>query len=225
MRMDEVLRDPGPRTWKEQLEAYRQRVTSQVCEALAGKHAVAHLGWNTRDEHCNGVLDPLSILVVDCVYRDAIAQQVPRIYVASSVHAHDFLRWHREDVDAIQPFPDLRTDPFGVPPTGLYGVSKRWMEIAGQYYAAQLGEEQEILVVRLGGVGPSVRPHRRGGRLWDSHRDLAGLFAAFVACEDAPRFWVAFGVSDNHGGDFPRPLFDALNPYGLAPVDNSFQAE
>jgi nucleoside-diphosphate-sugar epimerase len=225
VRMDDVLRDHQPASWKEQLDEYRERVTSQLMEALEGKHAVAHLGWNTRDEHCGAGLDPLNILVVDCVYRAAIACKVPRIYMASSVHAYDFYRFYEVDTEPIRPFPDVREDPFGVPPTSLYGVSKRWMEIAGQYYAARLEEGQRILVVRLGGIDDSGRPHRRGSRLWDSHPDLAGLFTAFVECEEAPRFWVAFGVSDNHGEGFPRPLFDGVNPYGFTPADNAFNEE
>ncbi len=225
VRMDEVMRDVSACTWKELLEAYRSRVLGQLRQAFSGQYAVAHLGWNTRDEHCNGGLDPLNILVVDCVYRAAIAENVPRIYLASSVHAYDFTRDYRRDVQPIAPFPDVREDPFGVPPTSLYGVSKRWMEIAGQYYARQLHPGQKILVVRLGGVGDSGLPHRPGSRLWDSHRDLAGLFTAFVECDAAPNYWVAFGVSDNHGGEFPRPLFDTVNPYGFRPADNSFALE
>lgn len=224
-RMDDVLRELQPRTWKEQMEAYRQRVIAQLATALRGKDAVAHLGWNTRDEHCSGGLDPLNILVIDCVYRAAIAEKVSRIYLASSVHAYDFNPVYHEDVEPLKPFPDVREDPFGVPPTSLYGVSKRWMEIAGQYYVNQLGPEQKILVVRLGGIGPGGRPHRAGSRLWNSHGDLAGLLKAFIECEDAPRYWVAYGVSDNHGGEFGRPLFDAVNPYGFAPVDNSFDPQ
>ena len=77
-------------------------------------------------------------------------------------------------------------------------------------------------LVRLGGVGSSGRPHRPGSRLWDSHPDLAGLFVAFVESQDAPSYWVAFGVSDNHGEQYPRPLFDTVNPYGFRPADNSF---
>ena len=141
---------------------------------------------------------------------------------AISFRADDF----REDVEPVKPFPDVRNDPFGHPPTSLYGVSKRWMEIAGQFYANHLSEEQKILVVRLGGVGRNERPHRSGSRLWDSHGDLAGLLAAFIECDDdAPNFWVAFGVSDNHGREFSRPYFDTVTPCGFKPADNSFDAD
>ena len=221
VRMDDVLRDCRPTSWKEQLDMYRDRVTDQLATAIRGKDVIAHLGWNTRDEHCHGGLDPMNILVVDCVYRAAIAEKVPRIYLASSVHAYDFMPVYQEDVDPLEPFPDVRVDPFGMPPTSLYGVSKRWMEIAGQFYVRHLGPGQRILVVRLGGVDDSGRPHRPGSRLWDSHRDLAGLLEAFIECEDAPNYWVAYNVSDNHGGQFPRPLFSSVNPYGFVPIDNS----
>lgn len=225
LRMDDVLAQGRFTTWKEQLDAYRERVTDQLTSACRGHYALAHFGWNTRDEHCHGGLDPLNILVTDCVYRAAIAAKVPRIYLASSVHAYDFISVYENDVEPIKPFPDTQSDPFGTPPTSLYGVSKRWMEIAGQYYTRHLGPDQKILVVRLGGIDPSGRPHRPGSRLWDSHPDLAGLFTAFLECEDAPPYWVAFGVSDNHGSEHPRPLFDGVNPYGFTPRSNSSAPE
>lgn len=225
VRMDDVLSELREPTWKGQLDAFKDRVMDQLTTAFRGKDAVAHLGWNTRDENYSGGLDPLNVMVVDCVYQAAIAENVARIYMASSVHAYDFMKDYREDVDPIKPFPDVRKDTFGVPPTSLYGVSKRWMEIAGQYYANHLSEEQKILVVRLGGVRWDGRPHGKGSRLWDSHGDLAGLLEAFIECDDAPEFWVAFGVSDNHGGQYSRPLFDTVNPYGFKPADNSFDVE
>jgi len=225
VRMDELLNEERPTTWKAQLDAYRARVMEQLNGAFEGVHTVGHLGWNTRDEHHGGGLDPLNILVVDCVYQAALAQGVKRIYMASSVHSYDFEPLYKEDVEPCKPFPDTRQDPFGVPPTSLYGVSKRWMEIAGQHYAKKLADDQKILVVRLGGIGDSGRPYRRGSRLWNSHPDLAGLMAAFVESEDAPKFWVAFGVSNNCGDEYPRPLFDAVNPYGFSPADNSFELD
>jgi nucleoside-diphosphate-sugar epimerase len=220
-RMDEVLRDLKATTWKEQLDAYREKVMGALLRAFEGKDAIAHLGWNTDDENYKGGLDPLNILVVDCVYQAAIEARVSRIYLASSVHAYDFDEAIKEDRQPITPFPDTREDAFGAPTTSLYGVSKRWMEIAGQFYAKRLQAEQKILVVRLGAVGRDEKPHRGDSRLWDSHADLAGLLSAFIENKDGPSYWVAFGVSDNHGGDYPRPLFDATNPYGFKPADNA----
>ena len=226
VRMDDVLRDLEEPTWNGQLNAFKERVMDQLTTAMKEKDAVVHLGWNTRGENCsNDGLDPLNIAVVDCVYRVAIAEKVSRIYMASSVHSYEFTKDYRKDVEPFKPFPDIRENPFGVPPTSLYGVSKRWMEIAGQLYAERLGEGQKILVVRLGGVGMNEKPHRRGGRLWDSHGDLAGLLEAFIESEDAPKFWIAFGVSNNYGEEYPRPLFDTVNPYGFEPADNSYDGE
>ena len=222
-RMDDILQNQTPSTWKEQMDTYRALLMDQMTTAFRGATAVVHLGWNTRDENCNGGLDPLNILTVDCCYQAAIAEKVPRIYMASSIHSYDFTTDLKQDVESVGPFPDVRQDRFGVPPTSLYGVSKRWMEIAGQFYARQLSEEQKILVVRLGAIGREDEPHRFGSRLWNSHRDLAGLLAAFIECEDAPNYWIAFGVSDNHGGETSRAYFDAENPYGFVPKDNSYE--
>jgi len=220
-RMDDVLKEGKSTSWKEQLDTYRDRAMDQLTEACKGKDAIVHLGWNTRDENWEGGLDPLNIAIVDCVYRVAIAENVSRIYMASSVHSYDFMGEGYDPDEPIPPVPDTRRDPFGVPPTSLYGVSKRWMEIAGQYYAQRLAEGQKILAVRLGGVGPNERP-RGASRVWDSHRDCAGLLAAFIECQDAPNFSIAYGVSNNYGSEHSGPLFDAVNPYGFTPVDNSF---
>jgi nucleoside-diphosphate-sugar epimerase len=215
LRMDEVMRKQQPTTWKGQLNAYRDGLMGQLCAAFKDKDAVAHLGWNTEDENHQGGLDPLNILVVDCVYRPAIAEKVSRIYMASSVHAYAFKEAMEENDEPIKPFPDSRQDPFGTGTTSLYGVSKRWIEVAGQYYTDQLAPDQKILAVRLGAVLRDDKPHPSYQRLWDSHKDLAGLLSAFIECEDAPNFWVAFGVSDNRDDEFPRPMFEAVNPYGF----------
>jgi nucleoside-diphosphate-sugar epimerase len=220
-RMDDIVQGGELSSWKEQLDAYRDRVMEQLTAACKGKDAIVHLGWNTRDENWEGGLDPLNIAVVDCVYRVAIAEKVPRIYMASSVHSYDFMGEGYDPDVPIPPFPDTRRNPFGVPPTSLYGVSKRWMEIAGQYYAQRLAEGQKILAVRLGGVGRNEKP-RGASRVWDSHRDCAGLLAAFIECQDAPNFSIAYSVSNNVGSEHKGPLFDAVNPYGFKPVDNSF---
>lgn len=230
VRMDEVVRQIDQLetpTWKAQLEAYRARLLEQLTAALRGQDAVVHLGWNTRDDNCAAGLDPLNILQVDCVYRAAIDERVPRIYMASSVHAYEFDRVIEEDAEPIPPFPDTRDDPFGHPPSSLYGVSKRWMEIAGQFYVPRLHPGQKILVVRLGAVNPNGgRPGRSLRRLWNSYRDCAGLLAAFIECgDDAPPFWTAFGVSDNRSQAFPRPVFDTVNPYGFVPQDNEANEE
>ena len=221
-RMDEVLADGPPATWKEQLDAYNEKVTGQMAAACKGVDAVVHLGWNTRDENWQGGLDPLNLTAVDCVYRAAIAENVPRIYMASSVHAYDFLGDGYDPDTPIPPHPDTRREPFGMPPTSLYGASKRWMEHAGHYYKARLNPGQKILVVRLGGVGRRERPPHAFHE-WNSHRDCAGLLEAFIECgDDAPAFCVAYSVSPNIHPEHGGPQFDSVNPYGFTPVDNVY---
>ena len=137
-RMDEILERDKPIVWKEQLDAYNERVIEQVTEAARGQDAIVHLGWNTRDENWQKGLDPLNIAITDCVYRVAIAERIPRIYMTSSVHSFDFMGDDYDREDSIPNTPDTRGDLFGVGSTSLYGISKRWMEIAGQYYTKRL---------------------------------------------------------------------------------------
>jgi len=193
--MDDVIGDGGETTWKGQLDAFKVRLMDQLTTAFRGKDAIVHLGWNTRDENHARGLDPLNIVMVDCVYQAAIAEKVPRIYMASSVHAYDFEKVMKQNVEPIKPFPDTQQDAFSTGSTSLYGASKRWMEIAGQFYAERLSDEQKILVVRPGAGSRQDATNADWGRLWDSHKDLAGLLTAFIECDDeAPNYWVAFGV-------------------------------
>jgi len=221
-RMEEVLQQK-PTTWKQQMDDYRERVMDQLTMACRGMEAVVHHGWNTRDENWQAGLDPLNIMLVDCVYQAAIAENVPRIYMTSSVHSYDFMGDGFDPDEPIPPYPDTRQDPFGTRPTSLYGVSKRWMEISGQFYAPKLSASQKILVVRLGSVTGSGEPSEKFGRLWYSHPDLAGLLQAFIECDDeAPNFWITYGVSNNLGGGHKSAMFDTVNPYGFTPKDNAF---
>ena len=48
-RMDGLLAE-GRSTWKELLDAYRDRVSAELTAACSGGDAVVHLGWNTTDE-------------------------------------------------------------------------------------------------------------------------------------------------------------------------------
>lgn len=223
-RMDDVLTEVRPDDWKTALDTYRERVTEQVADAIRGKDAVVHLGWNTRDENHSQGLDPLNILQTDCVYRAAIAEKVPRIYMTSSVHAYDF-EGNGFDRDTPIPVePDTRRDPHGMRPTSLYGASKRWMEIAGQFYEPQLADGQAILAVRLGGVNRAEKSSLKWAFVWDSHRDCAGLLQAFVECPDPPRFSIAYGVSANISDEPGQIEFDTSNPFGFEPQDNGYDS-
>lgn len=225
-RMDDVLRETRPTDWKAQMDTFRERVTDQVATAIRGKDAIVHLGWNTRDDNCNGGLDPLNIFITDSVYRAAIDEKVPRIYMTSSVHAYNFEDESCYDPDVPIPVvPDTRQDCFGTPPTSLYGVSKRWMENAGQFYEPKLADGQAILCVRLGGVIRDPKPpSAEWCRVWNSHADCAGLLEAFIECENPPRFCVAYGVSDNRAAEHKAAMFDTSNPYGFVPQDNGCSA-
>ena len=228
VRMDEVIGDIGQLetpTWKAQMDEYRLRLMEQFKSALQGKDCLVHLGWNTRDDNMGKGLDPLNLLQVDCAYLAAIEANIPRIYQASSVNAYDFFEAMESNVDPVMPYPDTSQDPYGHKPTSLYGISKRWMEMAGQFYVPNLHPGQKIMAVRLGAVNPTDRP---GGehdnarrRLWCSYRDCAGLLKAFVDCdESAPVFSTVFNISNNRSKAFPQPMFDTVNPYGWVPQDN-----
>lgn len=233
LRMDEVIADIGQLdtpTWKAQMDEYRLRLMEQLNEALHGMDCLVHLGWNTRDDNMDRGLDPLNLLQVDCTYLAAIEQNVSRIYQASSVNAYDFFAIMETNVAPVTPYPDTSQDPYGHKPTSLYGISKRWMEMAGQFYVPKLHPGQKIMAVRLGGVNGSDHPggnrDNSSRRLWCSYRDCASLLAAFIECdESAPVFSTVFNISNNHSEFYPQPMFDTVNPYGWVPQDNEAEQD
>ena len=233
VRMDEVIGDIAQLeipTWKAQMDEYRKRLMEQLTTAIRGKDCLVHLGWNTRDDNMGKGLDPLNLLQVDCAYLAAIEENVPRIYQASSVNAYDYFTIMETNAEPVSPYPDTREDPYGHKPTSLYGISKRWMEMAGQFYVPKLRPGQKIMAVRLGGVNsndrPGAKPGAPGRRVWCSHRDCAGLLKAFIECgDDAPVFSTVFNTSNNRSPAFPQPMFDTVNPYGWVPQDNEAEQD
>lgn len=147
-----------------------------------------HLAWDARKEsHHNGRFAPENLVMAQNALEAAVAAGVPRVILASSVHA-----------DTFWPPPDARLEPDHTPiPASPYGASKVFMEALGRHFAAHRG--LEVVAIRFGGVTPDdVRPEDPAERpAWLPHEDCVSLVdAALSEPLRAGPFALAVGVGD-----------------------------
>ena len=182
------------------------RSLEQLTDAAMGHDALVHLAWDTASENSgNGDIDFDNVLMAFNAYRAAEQASVPRVVMASSVHA---------DV-TNRPSGSLLVASTISTPDSPYGASKVFVEALGRYYADRA---LEVIVVRFGGVTRHVSHRDFGIRTdpnpwWLSHADCVALVDASLTAPIVPGGYAAFyGVSDN-----PRRLHDTTNPFGWVP--------
>jgi nucleoside-diphosphate-sugar epimerase len=184
------------------------RDEQRLVEAAKGHDAIVHLAWDTSRENC--LTDELAVdnlVMTHNVYRAALAAGVPRVVMASSVHADDYV-----EADPHRPL-----DPYALPtPDSPYGASKCMMEALGRHYAAHHG--LAVICVRFGGVSPHDTPPRTTGperAVWLSHRDCARLVGACLDADVRPgHYEIVTGVGRN-----ARALHSTRNGLGWVPRD------
>ncbi len=182
------------------------RAFEPLVERLRGHDAVIHLAWNNIEvgsdpdaHHVDNLRQVLNI------YRAAAAAGVPRIVMASSVHADSF----------VGRAADRLLSPHELPlPNGPYGAAKVFMEALGRFYADSEG--LEVVCIRFGGVNrddrpPPVPPSER--QVWLSHADCVDLVQRCLDATTIPgRHLVVYAVSDN-----ADRRHDVSNPLGWQP--------
>lgn len=177
---------------------------------LRSQDLVIHLAWNPPDasrfESCDITAD--NILMTCNIYEAAEKAEVPRVIIASSVHADDYMKWQGPGL--------LRPDR--VPqPDSAYGATKVFMESLGRYYA---GRGVEVVCIRFGGVNKRDASHiaEEGyEKVWLSHRDCVAMVRACIQSTRVPdNFVVMYGISRNR-----RRVHDYSNPFGWVPVDDA----
>lgn len=181
----------------------------RLLQVFLGHDVVVHLAWNGKIENFrSGKIDPNNNLMTFNVYRAAIEAKVPRVVMASSVHADNFYKWRG---------PGLLTPDITIGPDSPYGASKVFMEALGRHYTQQ---GLEVVCIRFGGVNPrdTLEVEEEGyGRVWLSHRDCVALVKT---CIDAPKipnnFLIVYGVSNNS-----QKVHDYSNPLGWLPKDDA----
>jgi len=184
-----------------------------LAEAMKGCDLAIHLAWDTVTENWrSGTINPDNILMVFNFYAAALAAGVPKVILASSVHAYD---------DSLWKGPGLLSPNLLPSPDGPYGASKVFLESLGRYYA-KLG--LEVICIRFMGMAADGRPvtdDPMGKRKWFSHRDCGSLIRAIASAPLSPgRHTLMYGVSNNDGR-----IHDFINPFGWVPRDNAAAGE
>jgi uronate dehydrogenase len=172
-------------------------------DSCRGADVLVHLaGQFTAENHATDAIDPVNIEVDLNAYRAAVAARVPRVIVASSVHADQF--YVHSGPELLHP---LRPHPV---PTGPYGARKLMVEALGRHYAVTAG--LDVIAIRFGGVNRRDTDSADPVRL--TRADCRGVLLATIEAPVVPgRFSVLYAVSDN-----PGRRHDLDNPFGWQPV-------
>lgn len=184
----------------------------KLLNTFPGHGAVIHLAWNTkRDNFQSGEIDPQDVEMFHNVFKAALQAGVPRVIMASSVHADRFDNWKSTEKMSPNKTPN---------PDSPYGALKVGMEAMGRYYAAK---GLQVVCVRFGGVSPNNEPateppYERA--VWFSHRDCVSLVKSILEADTIPdNFVVVYGVSNN-----PGRVHDIFNPFGWKPQDSASES-
>jgi hypothetical protein len=195
------------RTPRDDLVVGDLRDSGFVRRICAGVDAVVHLAANADpDTTWAGLREPNADAVVS-VLDAATAEGVPRVVLASSLHA---VGGH---VDAGVPEVGEDALPY---PCCAYGAAKVFAEAIGRVYADRYG--LRVVFLRLGGVRarPPARSWLPG---WLSGPDLVRLVTAALTAD--VRYGVYHGVSANSA---PRWRSDrARSELGYRPADDAMR--
>jgi len=181
----------------------------RLLEVLPNHDAVVHLAWDAKNENFrNCKINPDNSLMFYNIYRSAIETKVPRVIMASSIHADNFYLWRDKK---------LLTPDVIIGPDSPYGASKVFMESLGKYYS-QNG--LEVICLRFGGVNPEdkVDIGEDGyNKVWLSHKDCVELVRTCIEAKKiSNNFLIIYGVSNN-----TERVHDYSNPLNWIPRDNA----
>ena len=175
-----------PDTFKIDLANEYEKLSSTI----SGHDAIIHLAWNTEVENFrSGKIDPDNRKMAYRVYEAASQRKIPRVLMASSVHADDYSKWQG---------PGLMS-PDKVPvPDSPYGASKVYVEVLGRYYAKKYG--MEIVCIRFGEVNKTneIPEDYWESMVYLSHLDCFSLVRKAVEVAKIPdNFTIVNGISFN----------------------------
>ncbi len=182
------------------------RDADAVAARVAGVAAVVHLAWDMRENYDTAEIVPDNIAMARAVIAAVAIARVPRLVVASSVHAGRFgdTAQHNLPVTVAE----------SAAPASRYGQDKRLIERLVQEGAA---DGLDAVAVRLGGVRPSppLQPYER--QAWISPGDCVAAFAAALDAAVVPGRYVAYYAIGRN-----KPArFSSDNPFGWRAVDGA----
>lgn len=144
---------------------------SQLLKSFSNCAVVIHLAWDdTYDNFRSDTTNPDNTKMFLNVYKAALATNVKRVIMASSVHAKE---------------------------NTPYGVHKRFMEEMGKDYAQKYG--LDVICVRFGGINAQDIPNikeKNYKKIWLRHQDCVALIKHCIEMKNVSRhFQIVYGVS------------------------------
>ncbi len=175
-----------------------QQGAAALAEAAEGAGVIIHLAGIPLEDEWEELLQA-NISVTQTVLKLAAEAGVPRVVLASSIHAAGF-------TGIPEPGHLLPAD---IPqnPNTLYGSTKAAGEALAKYYVNHFGIE--VLNVRI--CSRTSRPaDPRMLSTWLSPADAVRLFRAAVSAPLPEPFWTIWGVSANSRGWFDPEAGEAI---------------
>jgi len=195
-----------------------------LLRVFPGHAAVVHLAWDGRENFRSDIIVQENKTMLEKVYQAAFETGVPKVIMASSIHAAD-VDWNREPYLStaegereIMPSLIISTDQ--VSPDKPYGATKAYMEALGRQWAKR---GLFVVCIRFGGVNPEDAKIKQGepryARDWLSHRDCVTLIKHIIEIDQnklEDNYHQLYGISNNSGR-----IYSMENKLGWTPKDNS----
>lgn len=195
------------------LPEHDARNYEQLLRIFPGHDLVIHLAWNSKTENFqNNKIDPDNVLMFSNIYKAALKSKVPRVIMASSIHADDFYTSLKNKSKKL-------LSPYRKPlPDSPYGKDKIIMENLGKKYSKK---GLEVICIRIGAIGNRIGSDSRGSgeamATWLSFKDFVNLTKKIIEAKKIPNnFVIMYGVSNNK-----TRIHDYSNPFGWKPRDDS----
>lgn len=180
-----------------------------LADVASGHSAIIHLAWDTKtDNFLSEKINPENSQMFFNVYQVALEHKVPRVIIASSVHADRFYEWKGPGY----------MSPYQLPnPDSPYGAHKVFMESLGRWFSSKgLG----VVCIRFGGITPANKAnkdHLPERAVFLSQRDVLSLIRSILNAQSVPNnFAIVYGVSKSE-----NRIHDITNPFGWIPQDKA----
>jgi len=184
------------------------REYDKLLQIFPGHDGIIHLAWDKKTENFrSGKINPDNSSMTCNVYRAAVETGVPRVIMASSVHADSYSKWEGPGL--------LKPDRIPVPDSP-YGASKLFMEALGRHYAQDYG--LEVVCIRFGGINlrDRVNPENKDSKVWLSQRDCVSLIKKCLEVSQIPNnYEIIYAISKNS-----NRTHDYSNSLGWEPKDD-----
>jgi nucleoside-diphosphate-sugar epimerase len=190
------------------LPEHDARNLADLTKAAQGCHGIIHLAWNMWDENFrNKGFSVDNGIMFSNVYEACVAAKVPKILLASSIHANR---------PAFLPNHPITSEEMGIPDSP-YGANKLLMEKLGASYAEKHGID--VTCVRFGGVNtenvrPTSDPFEEA--VWLSHEDLLALIEKWIKSQVYICRHVVMHATSYH----ESVVYDLDNPFRWEPKND-----